>query len=131
MKVLALKINTLALLRYSFAVLFLWFGYNQIINPEMWTAFLPPWLGYFPIPGEMIVQLNGLFELIAAAALVAGVFTRLVALVLGAHLMFIAIQVGGAIGMRDAVLAIIGLALCAADADRFTLDAASRARSAS
>jgi uncharacterized membrane protein YphA (DoxX/SURF4 family) len=92
------------------------------MHPEFWTGFLPAWTGYLPIPSEMLVSLNGWFEIIAALALLVGVQTRIVAGLLGLHLAGIAISLGGAIGMRDGVLSLIGFAIAASPPDEWTLD---------
>jgi uncharacterized membrane protein YphA (DoxX/SURF4 family) len=105
------KISPIIVLRYSFAALFLWFGYAQLTDASVWVGFLPGWTGYFPIPGEMLVQINGLAEVVAAFFLIFNVYTRLVAGLLGLHLLAIAVTAGGAIGARDAVLAMIGVAI--------------------
>ena len=110
------------LLRISFAVMFLWFGVNQLLNPAAWTIFLPTWTGYFPIPGEMLVQLNGWFEIVSAVALIIGVWVKPIAILLGLHLVGIAISVGGATGVRDAVLAVMGFALAADEHDNWSLE---------
>mgnify|MGYP003523292725 CR=1 FL=1 len=112
------------IIRYSFAGLFLWFGYMQLSDPSLWVGFLPQFLGYMPIPAEMIVQLNGWFELLAAAGLLFGVYVRPIAAVLSMHLLLIAVSVGGAIGVRDGILAVMGVSLAAnTSPDPFTLDA--------
>jgi uncharacterized membrane protein YphA (DoxX/SURF4 family) len=103
-------------------VLFLWFGYQQLAHPEMWVSYLPEWTGYFPIPGEMLVRLNGWFEVISAVFLLLGIYTRVIATILAAHLMFLAIEIGGAVGMRDGVLAMIGFAIALSPADEWTID---------
>jgi len=114
--------RALRILRYSFVVLFLWFGVQQLMDPGIWVGFLPTWTGYLPIPGEMLVQLNGWFEIIAAIALAAGLFTRWIALILGLHLFMIAWEAGGAIGMRDLILGMIGVTLFFSEPDEWTLD---------
>ena len=111
------------LLRISFAVMFLWFGLNQLLNPAAWVIFLPTWTGYFPIPGEMLVQLNGWLEIVSAVALIIGVWIKPIAIFLGLHLMGIAISVGGATGVRDAVLAMMGFSLASAEIDNWSLEA--------
>lgn len=114
--------RALRILRYSFVVLFLWFGVQQLMGPGIWVGFLPTWTGYLPIPGEMLVLLNGWFEIIAAIALAVGLFTRWIALILGLHLFMIAWEAGGAIGMRDLILGMIGVALFVSEPDEWTLD---------
>jgi len=110
------------ILRYSWALLFFWFGYAQLTDASAWVFFLPEWTGYFPIPGEMLIQLNGLMEICGAILLAAGVFTRLVSAFLAVHLGIIALSVGGAIGARDATLSAVGFALALMDPDPWTLD---------
>lgn len=117
-----MKNYSLQLLRYSWVFLFLWFGIQQIINPGLWIEYLPAWTGYFPIPGEMLVQLNGWFEILCAVVLALGLYTRIVATILGAHLFFFAIEIGGAVGIRDGVLAMMGFTIALSDVDTWTLD---------
>jgi uncharacterized membrane protein YphA (DoxX/SURF4 family) len=109
-------------IRISLVVLFLWFGVQQLIDAQAWVGFLPEWTGYIPVPGDMFVQLNGWMEVVFAVLLLMGVFTRVVAAVLGVHFMCIAATVGGAIGVRDAVLGCATIALALSPADRWTLD---------
>nr|MBP9761310.1 DoxX family membrane protein [Candidatus Magasanikbacteria bacterium] len=85
-------------------------------------VFLPEWLGYIPIPAEMFVQLNGWMEVVGSVLLFFGVFTRAASFVLSLHLFFIALSVGGAVGVRDAVLAFAGFALAASKGDEWTVD---------
>lgn len=104
-------------------VLFLWFGINQLLDPSIWITYLPEWTGYLPIPGEMLVMLNGWTEIILAAALALGTFVRPVSIILALHLFGIAIVAGGAIGMRDATLGMSLLALALGNTDSWTMDA--------
>ena len=114
------------ILRYSLVFLFLWFGWQQIFEPAVWLGFLPEWTGYLPVPGEILVQANGWFGIMAAIFLAAGVFTRPTALILSLHLFVIAAEVGGAIGVRDSVLALASLALAASEPDSWTVDSRCR-----
>lgn len=109
-------------LRWSFALLFVWFGAQQLIDASSWVGFLPECTGYLPIPGEMLVQLNGWLELCLAILLIAGYQTRLVSAFLAIHLFGIATTVGGAIGVRDAALGCMGLALALQPVDEWTVD---------
>lgn len=111
------------MVRYAFAVLFLWFGIQQLLQPDMWVSFLPTWTGYFPMPSSMLVQFNGWFEIVFGLLLTLGGFTRFVAAVLSLHLLGIAATAGGAIGMRDFVLSVLGGALVFSKPDAWTLDA--------
>jgi len=114
------------LLRYGWALMFLWFGLEQLINPSVWTGYLPEWTGYLPIPANMLVQLNGWMEVVGALFLLSGIFVKITALILSAHLFLIAWTAGGAIGVRDFVLGIMGLALATARSDPWALDYAAK-----
>jgi len=118
-----MQLRSAAAIRFAMAALFLWFGAMQLTEPAAWVGFLPEWTGYFPIPAEILIRMNGLFEVLFALLLAVGAFTRVVAFLLGAHLLFIAVSVGGAIGVRDAALAVTTLALAFAAPDALTLDA--------
>lgn len=117
------------LLRWSWVALFIWFGTQQLLNPSDWVGFLPEWSGYMPIPGEMLIQLNGWLEICLAVALLFGCFTRLVSALLALHLLGVAITAGGAIGVRDAALSMVGFALALSESDAWTLDQRFRTRS--
>lgn len=112
-----------ALLRYSWALLFFWFGFAQLTDAATWVIFLPEWTGYFPIPGEMLVQINGLLEICCATLLTLGIYTRYIAGFLALHLLGIAASVGGATGVRDAALGAAGLAIALQAPDALTYDA--------
>lgn len=114
--------RTLIVLRFTLAGLFLWFGLQQWLHPEAWTIFLPEVTGYLPIPGTMLVMMNGWMEIIGAIALILGFAVRPISFFLGAHLLGIAVTAGGAIGVRDAALGLSAIALCLSPADRLTLD---------
>lgn len=113
---------SLLVLRLTFSALFYWFGIEQLTEAEEWVGFLPDWIGYLPIPGEMLVQLNGLFEVVCATALLIGVYTRWIAGFLAIHLFGIALSAGGAIGVCYAALGMMGVVLAMSESDPWTLD---------
>lgn len=89
-------------LRVALALVFFWFGTQQLTNPGQWVRFLPGFLGGLPIALTTIVALNGWFEIVAGLALLFGLYTRLVALLLSLHLLGITVTLGlNAIGIRD------------------------------
>ncbi len=118
-----MSITSAQVVRISAVLLFLWFGSQQLVSPGDWVGFLPAWTGYFPMPGDMLVQLNGLAEVVLASVLALGAYTHVTAGLLGVHLLFIALGVGGAIGVRDAVLSLMTLSLCLGTPDAWTMDA--------
>lgn len=103
-------------------LLFAWFAVQQLMDPSAWVGYLPEWTGYLPIPGEMLIMLNGWTELVLAAMMVVGCFTRWISIVLGLHLIGIAWTAGGAVGVRDAALALCMFALASGPADDWSLD---------
>lgn len=118
-------------LRWSFAVLFFWFGLQQLLDAGDWVAFLPEFTGYLPIPGDTLVQLNGWVELCFATALLFGYRVRIISALLAVHLFGIALTVDGATGVRDAVLGSIGVVLALSSADEWTIDAYFKRRATS
>lgn len=105
-------------------MVFLWFGVQQFLAPEMWIGFIPEWvLDLSPIGAVSLVHLNGAVEIIFGTALILGLFTRASALILGLHMAHITFMVGyDAIGVRDFGLTIAALAVFLNGADNFTLD---------
>jgi uncharacterized membrane protein YphA (DoxX/SURF4 family) len=109
-------------LRYGLAAVFLWFGINQVINPDNFIGYLPQFLfdsGY----AKMFVMANGIFEIIASGLLIAGYFTRWIALILALHLFAITFEVGyGETGARDFGLALSTLVIFLHGPDELCLD---------
>lgn len=114
--------KTIIALRLSLAALFFWFGFQQWLAPDAWVSFLPSWTGYLPVPANTFIMINGWTEIVGATALLLGIWVRPVSVLLGLHLLGIAVSAGGAIGVRDAVLAAATLSLSLSPADKYTLD---------
>lgn len=111
------------LLRFALVVLFLWFGLSQVTSPGDWIAWVPEWATVFGLSATVIVLLNGVFEVVLGVFLAAGFYTRVVALLLSLHLLFIAYEVGyNDIGVRDFALAVCTLSLALFGPDTFSLD---------
>lgn len=99
-------------LRCGIAAVILWFGVQQLLNPEAWTIWLPEWTAIFGIAPATIVYLNGGFEVVAGLLLLIGFWTRLVAFVLFLHMAVIVLDIGlNPTGVRDSGLAIALLAI--------------------
>lgn len=118
------RLNTLSkygpiLLRYAMSLVVLWFGYSQLINPEMWMRVVPAWAaGMFDGGAATIIMMNGWFEIITGILLILGIGVRWVAFLLGLHLIGIASNFGlSPIGVRDwgLCLAMFGVFLNGAD----------------
>jgi uncharacterized membrane protein YphA (DoxX/SURF4 family) len=110
-------------LRLGMAAVFAWFGLHQLFDPSSWIAYVPGFLNNGWLELESIILLNGWAEVVGALLLLIGFQTRPVALLLGLHMLFIAIETGGAIGVRDLGITIACLALALSTVDRWSVDA--------
>ena len=113
------------LVRVTIAIVFIWFGLQQLIDPASWLGFLPIWINGFPISQTNFIYLNGIFELLLGTSLLFGFYARSCAFLLGAHLLGITYTVGyGAIGVRDFGLALTALSMAFGPISPFSVDAA-------
>lgn len=113
------------ILRLGLAAVYIWFGFSQLANPNMWTSMVPAWASGFLGLGTMaIVYMNGIFEIIAGGLLAFGVGVRLISGLLFIHLLVIACDLGiGPIGVRDFGLSFATLALFLFGEDEYCLSA--------
>lgn len=99
-------------LRVTLALVFLYFGFQQIYSPDDWTGFVPAFLTGTVITSANIVIVNGILELTLGTFLLIGLYTRLSALVLSFHLLGITFAIGFTpLGVRDFGLAAATFAL--------------------
>jgi uncharacterized membrane protein YphA (DoxX/SURF4 family) len=111
------------ILRFGFALVFVWFAVSQLSNPEKWISFLPDFVKALPISAIAFVKINALFELVSASLLLLGAWTRIAALLLSVHLLGIALSIGwNPTGIRDFGLAIGVLAIAVGGAGSFAID---------
>jgi uncharacterized membrane protein YphA (DoxX/SURF4 family) len=111
-------------LRYGMVIVFLWFGTQQLLHTETWTAYIPESATNLTgISALSLVYINAIFEIIFGLLLLIGWQTRIVALLLALHLFNIAYVVGyGEIAVRDVGLAIATLAICMHGPDRLCVE---------
>lgn len=110
------------LTRLAISFVVLWFGINQLINPENFMGYLPEFLlqGDY---AQTLVIFNGLFELIFGVLLAIGLFVRPVALILSIHLLSIVVALGyNDIAVRDFGLALVTCSIFLGGADQWCLD---------
>ena len=86
------------------ALVFLWFGANQLMDSSLWEGFVPLWIVDFGVSAKLLVTVNGVMEVVLGVMLILGLWVRWVALVLALHLMGIA----ATIGLMRRVCAILG-----------------------
>ncbi len=119
----ALKKYAPLVLRIGLSLLFLWFGFSQITKPVDWIAWVPLWVPTFlHMPVQVVVLLNGGFEVIFGILLLLGLYVRWVALLLGLHIWVIAYEVGyNDIGVRDFCLGVCCIAQALFGDDTWTI----------
>ena len=97
-------------LRISIALVFLWFGFNQLFYTESFFGYLPHWVSSFN--PSLFIILNGSLEVILGILLILGIFTRFSALILAIHLLGIMFSLGyNEIAVRDFGLALATFAI--------------------
>lgn len=110
-------------LRIGMSLVVLWFGYEQVTDVNSWLGFLPTWTADLPISQVDLIYLNGIFEIVFGLFLLAGFYTRFVALMLALHLLDITYTVGySAIGVRDLGLGISTFAIFFLGSDSACID---------
>src|SRR3989344_4955326 len=110
-------------LRIGISLVFLWFGFVNMFNPEMLVGYLPGFVYNFPIQATTFMILNGIVETVLALLMLTGLFTRICALLYGLHVLGIAFGVGyNDVAIRDVGLAIAAFSIFLHGPDQWTLD---------
>ncbi|MEK6917256.1 MAG: DoxX family membrane protein [Nanoarchaeota archaeon] len=110
------------LVRISISLIFLWFGINQLINPENFMGYLPNFILISEYARTAIIA-NGIFDLIFGSLLLAGLFTKIVALILALHLFTITLSLGyNDIAIRDFGLTLVTISIYLGGEDKWSLD---------
>lgn len=106
--------------RFGLGLVFLVFGIDQWIRPEHWFGYLPDWVGGSP---ELLIHLNGTFDLAIGIMLLLGLLTRIVAILATLHVFGIALTVGfNEVAVRDAGLGLAALAIALHGPDQWCID---------
>jgi uncharacterized membrane protein YphA (DoxX/SURF4 family) len=113
------------ILRAGLAVLFLWFGFSQFLDQSVWTSWVPAWaMNLTGLEAEMIVLLNGGFEIALGVLLALGLYIRPAAVLLGLHLAVLVFEIGPSpVGMRDFAIMMATFALALLPPDPYSVDA--------
>lgn len=99
------------ILRIGLALVFLWFGSQQLMDPSGWTRLVPDFVESVMSKEKFIIA-NGLFDLIGGILLLLNFWVRWIAVLLTVHLLSIAFNFGfSGNGVRDFGLAMACLAL--------------------
>ncbi len=115
----------IVILRVGLSILFLWFGFTQFLDQATWTSWVPQWtVNLTGLEAEMIVLLNGGFEIAFGVLLALGLYIRPAAVLLGLHLAVITFEIGlNSVGMRDFAIMMATFALAFLGPDPYSLDA--------
>ena len=118
------KYHSTTIIRISLALVLLWFGIGELLKPESWFSYIPPWLSpILPIAPKTFILLHGTFETIIGLFLLIGLFTRITAFIAFLHLLSVAVIVGfNDIGVRDFGLAAMALSLVFSGSKNLSLD---------
>ncbi len=108
--------------RIGLSLVFLWFGFNQLFNPDYFIGYLPEFLFDLDFAKYFVIA-NGIFEIIFGSLLISGYFTRIAAILLGLHLLGITFHLGyGETAVRDFGLALSTISIAIGGADKWCLE---------
>ena len=109
-------------LRIGVSLVFLWFGINQVLDPDYFISYLPDFILNFSNPANFVI-FNGIFEVIFGILLLLGLFTRLVSIILTLHLFGVIFSLGyNEISVRDFGLMISSFVVFLNGKDSWCLD---------
>jgi len=111
-------------LRIALALVFLYFGFSQVINPDAWVGFVPENLVPANLTANNLVMANAILELCLGIFMIIGLYTRFSSIILAIHLIGIASSLGFTpLGVRDFGLCVATLVVYLNGADALTVDA--------
>lgn len=108
--------------RLLLGLVLLWFGYHELVQPGLWTGYVPI-LSASSHAAQVLVLAHGWLLLVLAVALLGGVAPRLAAAIAAVLLLEIVISLGVQ-GLSDLVLrdvGVLGLSLAVAGATQHRL----------
>jgi uncharacterized membrane protein YphA (DoxX/SURF4 family) len=101
-------------LRIGLAIVFLWFGTDQLMHTAKWVSLIPSWVtGLSHLSTTTLVHINGAFEIVFGICLLFGFFTRVVTLLLGLHMMHITLTLIMGSGITSVSIRDVGLSFAA------------------
>lgn len=107
------RFNKENVLSFFLAFVVIWFGYNEVTNPEQWVAFVPSFLGGGDTTQYLVVA-HGIILILSGLSLIFSFHRRkaaLVVLLMLAGIVFTLLSVSGLdeIAVRD--IGLLGMAL--------------------
>jgi len=117
-----MKENARILTRITISVVVLWFGINQLINPEAFLSYLPNNLLALDYATQLII-INGIIDITLGTLLIIGLKTRIIAYITSIHTFIISLSLEyNDIAMRDMGLALITCAIGMGGKDKWCID---------
>jgi len=113
----------LLLLRIGLGGVFLWFGIDKFIHPDIWVNYIPQW---FPmlIPVGTFILLMGIVESLIGFFVLIGFYTRTAAAIAALMLIPIIVSLGyNEISVRDFGLLMLAVGIAVLGAGDFSMDA--------
>lgn len=112
--------------RMGVGFVFLLLGIQQFLFTEQWTTWLPAWLTH-ALPDTAlavrIILVNATADVLLGAALLLGIFTRIVAILMIIHLVSVLLALGyNDIAIRDLGILLAAIAVAIHGADRWCLE---------
>ncbi len=100
-------------LQMSLAFVFIYFGIDKIVKPELWMGFMPMWMmKMMPFPMAVFMLLNGIFEILIGVLILFKPSVKGAALLMSVFLFFIILSLGiNNLTVRDVGLLGASLAL--------------------
>jgi uncharacterized membrane protein YphA (DoxX/SURF4 family) len=100
--------------RISLGLVLAWFGYHELVQPALWTGYVPVLASTSGVAAVLVLA-HGWLLLLLAVALIAGVVPRLAAALSALLLLQIVIALTVTGGLSDLTMrdvGVLGLALC-------------------
>lgn len=115
---------SIPIIRIGIALVLLWFGIDELLRPDVWMGYIPPWLAPLILVSiRSFVLFNGSMEIIIGLFLLIGLYTRMFAVLATLHLLSIVAAVGyNDIAIRDLGLAAMALSLVFSGAGKWSVD---------
>ncbi len=109
-----MKMCAPAVLRIGLALVFLWFGTQQLVNTGAWVRLIPEWvLNSSGLAAETLVHFNGAFEIVFGICLLFGFFFRVVSLLMALHMLHLFVTLLNAQGLSAIAVRDFGLFMSA------------------
>src|SRR3989344_7216728 len=102
------KMNRENILSYFLAFVVIWFGINEIFNPESWVVFLPEFFENFDVVNILVIG-HGILLTLCGLALVFNFYRKYIAIILSLILANIIVTLLFSSGLSQIAVRDVGL----------------------